>query len=499
MRVALGASRGQLVRQLLTEAVLLSLLGGVVGLAAGSLATDMVASIKVPTDLPIILDFRVDGRVIAFTFGVSLLAGIVFGLVPALKATRASLTSALKGETAAAGAGSGGRLFTLSNSLVMLQVAVSLVLLVAAGLFLRGIRGAQTIDPGFKVTNRLAASFNPGLIGYTDARSTDFYRRLLDRLRDQPGISRATLAAYVPLDFTSGMGDVKVEGRPTQGGQDQIQVMSSLVDADYFTAMGTPIRQGRAFTTRDVIGSLPVAIVNETFARRMWPGQSPLGKRIQYQPNTPWLEVVGVAADGKYRQLLEQPMPYLFRAFWQFPPTRATVVVEHQGDVAAALAAVRREVKSLDPAMPVFDTKTMGQFMDRSMLGPRLSAMLSVPTGILAALIAAIGLYGVMAYSVSRRIRELGIRVAVGAAPGQILGLVMKQGLRLAGVGMAVGLLLSFLAGRVVANMLFRVSPTDPVVYVLVPALLAAVSGLACWVPARRAVKVDPLTALRME
>ena len=499
MRLALGASRGQLVRQLLTESILLSLLGAVVGLAAGSLATDYVASVQVPTDLPLILAFHIDARVVIFTFGVSLLAAVAFGLAPALKSTNGSLVPALKGDAPSAVSGA-GRLVTLSNSLVVLQVAVSLVLLVGAGLFLRGISGARSIDPGFAVNNRVICSFSPSLVGYDQPRTNDFYRRLLDRLRQSPGIRGAALAGFMPLDFNSSGGDIVVEGRPAEGGKNKVQALSARVDGDYFAVARTRIAQGRAFTANDTASSLPVVIVNETFAKQTWPGQNPIGKRIQYDtPGGPFLEVVGVAADGKYRQLLESPQPYVFLPFWQSPRTNLSVLVEHQGDVTGAVAAIRREVKAIDPTMPIFDTKTMDQFMERSMMGSRLSAMVAVPTGILAALIASVGLYGVMAYSVSRRTREMGIRVAVGAAPQQILGLVMRQGLTLAGVGMALGLLLSFLGGRVIANILFGISPTDPVVYLGVPLLLGVVAVLACWVPARRAVKVDPLTALRME
>jgi hypothetical protein len=240
--------------------------------------------------------------------------------------------------------------------------------------------------------------------------------------------------------------------------------------------MGTPIRQGRPFDGRDTATSLPVAIVNETFARTIWPGQDPIGRRLQYDlPNGPYLQVVGVAADGKYQVLTERPQPYLFLPFAQRHQSRATMVVAYRGDLAGAVAAVRHEVKAIDAAMPIFEVKTMDQFMSRSLMSARLSAMLAAPAGLLAALIAALGLYGVMAYAVSRRTREMGIRMAIGAAPLNIVGLVMKQGLGLAAIGVAAGVLLALAGTRFISVLLFGVSPTDPLVFVAVPLLLAAV------------------------
>jgi macrolide transport system ATP-binding/permease protein len=495
MRAALGASRLQIVRQLLVESVLLALLAGVLGLLLGSVASDLIGSIQVPTDLPLVFDFRVDARVMLFTLGTSLLAGVAFGLLPALRVSRGDLVPALKSTSAPS---SIGRFATLSNSLVVLQVAASLVLLIVAGLCIRSIGGARTIDPGFRTDNRLVASFSPALVGYDDERAQEFYRRLLDRLRDSPAIESASVARFVPLDFNSGGGDVVVEGRPAN--DDRVQVGASIVDDRYFHTMGTRVVRGRAFTERDNAQSLPVAIVNETMARQLWPGADAIGRRVQYDiPNGPFLEVVGIAADGKYRQLTENALPYMFLPFAQRPRGRATVVVWYRRDMASALATLRAAVKSIDPSMPIFETKSMDQHMERAMMAPRLSAALAGPAGLLAAIIAAIGLYGVMAYSVSRRTQEIGIRVAIGATPQSILSLVMRRGLVLAGVGMVAGLVIALLSTRLVSILLFGVTPTDPLVFVCVPLMLAIVAGLACYLPARRALRVDPLIALRQE
>jgi predicted permease len=497
MRAALGASRWQIVRQLLVESLLLSLLAGAAGLAIGSAAAGLVASAQVSTDIPLIFEFHTDLRVVLFTLGASLLAGVAFGLLPALRASRGDLVPALKDGAAT---GPRRRRLTLSNGLVVAQVAASLMLLIVAGLCLKSIGGARTIDPGFNTAHRVLFNFSPSLVGYDDARSARFYQVLLDRVRRLPSVEAATAAHFVPLDYNSGGGDIVIEGRATQPGKEKFQTLASTVDDQYFRTLGTPVRQGRAFTERDTSSSLPVAIVNETFARTIWPGQNPIGRRLQYDlPDGPFLEVVGVAADGKYRQLTEAPRPYLYLPFAQRHQYRATVVVTYRGDLATAVASMRREVTAIDPAMPIFEVKTMDQFLERAMMAPRMSAMLAAPAGVLAALIAALGLYGVMAYSVSRRTREVGIRMAVGAAPLNIVRMVMRQGMGLAAIGLVAGIVLALLGTRFIAILLFGVTPTDPLVFFGVPLLLAAVAALACYIPARRAIKVDPLTALRAE
>jgi predicted permease len=495
MRAALGASRLQIIRQLLIEAVLLSLLAGALGLGFGSVAANLVASYHMPTDVPLVFDFSVDLRVVLFTVATSLLAGLAFGLLPALRTSRGDLVPALKsGPTEAAA----GRRLTLSNGLVVLQVAASLVLLIVAGLSLRSIGGARTIDPGFRTDHRVRLSFNPALVGYDEARTVEFYRVLMQRVRELPVIEAATIARAIPLDFDGSGGDIVVEGRPA--GDDRLQVGASTVDEEYFRTMGTRIVSGRPFTARDTATSPPVIIVNETMARQLWPGRDPIGRRLQWDiPDGPYLEVVGVAADGKYRLLTESPRPHIFLPLAQRPRPRLAMVASYRGDVGTALKAIGDTVKAIDPGMPIFETKTMDQHMDRAMMAPRLSASLAGPAGLLAALIAAIGLYGVMAYSVSRRTQEIGIRVAIGATPRAILRLVARQGFVLAGIGIVIGLVVAFLSSNVVSILLFGISPTDPVVFVGVPVLLAVVAAVASYIPARRALRIDPLAALRQE
>jgi predicted permease len=498
VRLAIGAGRRQLVRQLLAESLLLSFVAGGAGLALGAVASRLMASLSVPTDIPVVLEFHTDLRVVAFTFTLAVLAAIAFGLVPALRASRPDLVPALKGEEPVAGR----RRLTLTGALVVAQVAVSLVLLVAAGLFVRSVGGARTINPGFSIDRRVVMYFNSELQGYDRKRATVFYDRLIERVRALPMVEAATFAQSVPLDFNVDFDDVVIEGRPIEPGRESVQVMSAVVDPRYFEAMETPIVKGRGFSDRDDLASPRVAVVNQTMASRFWPGREAIGGRFRIeQPDSPWIEVVGVAADGKYRQLTESPRAFFFRPLAQEFRFSRTLVVRTRSaaDIGDAVAGVRREVQALDPAMPIFDIKTMDQFMERAYLGPRLAALLVGPAGLLALVIASVGLYGVMAYWVSRRMREMGIRIALGARPGDVLRLVMGQGLALTGVGLALGLAGALAVGRVVGFLLFGVSATDPIVLVGVPLALAAVAAVASFVPARRALRADPLIALRAE
>ncbi|MDH4066490.1 MAG: ABC transporter permease, partial [Acidobacteriota bacterium] len=378
------------------------------------------------------------------------------------------------------------------------QVAASLVILIVAALFVRSVGGARTLDPGFDTNDRIVMSLNPGLRGLDDAAAHAFYRRVQEVVREVPGVDDATLAQYVPLDFSIDGGDVIVEGREVAPGGEGIQAMSSAVDEHYFPAMNTAIRAGRAFTARDTGDAPGVAIVNETLAATAWPGQNPIGRRLRFSgAEVRWLEVVGVSADGKYRQLVESPRPFVWTALAQQKAPSATLVVKTRRDQGAMLADVRRAVATVDPAVPVYDAKTMEAFMERAYLGPRLAALLIAPAALCALVIAAVGLYGVLAYWVSRRTREIGVRSAIGAAPADVLGLVMRQGLALTVVGLLCGLAGAFAVSRVVATLLFGVSPTDPVVFTGVPVLLLVVAAIASYVPARRAVRIDPVDALR--
>ena len=496
IRLAVGAGRSQLIRQLLVESLLLAGVSGLLAVGLGAAASNLLSGLHVPTDLPLKMTFYTDLRVAAYTFGLATLAAVVFGLWPAWQLSKTDLVPALKDDGTSATRP--GRRITLSNALVVAQVAASLVILVVAGLFVRSVGGARTLDPGFDIDHRVVLSLNPGLRGLNDADTRAFYRRVYDTVQAVPGVEAAALAQFVPLDFSIDGGDFVVEGRVVEPGREGIQAMSSSVDDHYFPALNTAIRRGRAFTARDTLDAPTVAIVNETFAATAWPGQDPVGRRIRLaRADAPWLQVVGVSADGKYRQLTESPRPFVWTALAQQNASNATLVVKSARDSGAMLNELRQAIASVDPAVPVYDAKTMDAFMERAYLGPRLAALVIGPAAICALLIAAVGLYGVLAYWVSRRTREIGVRSAIGATPASILRLVMRQGLTLALIGLGLGLAVAFAVSRVVSTMLFGVSATDPLVFAGVPAALLLVAALASYVPARRAVRIDPVDALR--
>jgi predicted permease len=496
IRLAVGAGRSQLIRQLLVESLLLAAVSGVLAVGIGAVASTLLAGFRVPTDLPLAMSFHTDLRVAGYTLGLATLAAVVFGLWPAWQLSKTDLVPALKDDGTSASRR--GRRVSLSKALVVAQVAASLMILVVAGLFVRSVSGARTLDPGFDTDHRIVMSLNPGLRGLNESDTREFYRRVSEAVRAVPGVETATLAAYVPLDFSIDGGDFVVEGRDVGPGREAIQAMASSVDEHYFATLNTAIRRGRPFTARDTLDASGVAIVNETFAAMAWPGQDPVGRRLRLaRADAPWLEVVGVSADGKYRQLTESPRPFVWTALAQQRASSATLVVKSGRDAGALIGEVRRAIAALDPAVPVYDVKTMDAFMERAYTGPRLAALVIGPAAICALVIAAVGLYGVLAYWVSRRTREIGVRSAIGATPSSILALVMRQGLSLALLGVALGVAGAAAVSRLVATLLFGVSATDPLVFTTVPAALLLVAAAASYIPARRAVRIDPVEALR--
>ncbi|MEP7119272.1 MAG: ABC transporter permease, partial [Acidobacteriota bacterium] len=383
IRLAIGAGRAQLIRQFLVESLLLAGVSGVLGVGLGAIASTLLGGIRVPTDLPLDLSFHTDLRVAVYTFGLAALAAVVFGLWPAWQLTRTDLVPALKDDGTSATRG--GRRLSLSNALVVAQVAASLVVLIVAGLFVRSVGGARTLDPGFDIDHRVVLSLNPGLRGLDQAGTRAFYRRAYDAVAAVPGVEAATLAQFVPLDFSIDGGDFVVEGRAVEPGGEGLQAMSSSVDEHYFATLNTAIRRGRAITARDTLDAPAVAIVNETFAAAAWPGQDAVGRRIRLaRADAPWMEVVGVSADGKYRQLTESPRPFVWTALAQQTAPSATLVVKGGRDAAAMLNDVRQAIATVDPAVPVYDAKTMDAFMERAYLGPRLAALVIGPAAICA-------------------------------------------------------------------------------------------------------------------
>jgi macrolide transport system ATP-binding/permease protein len=499
--VALGASRWRLVRQLLVESLLLALAGGGAGLLLAVWILGLVAAYRPPIDIPVWIDAAFDWRVLLFTLGASLLTSLLFGLAPALQATRTDLVPALKD----AGAQAGRSRSRLRGGLVVAQVTLSLMLLVAAGLTLRTLARLQMTSPGFEVEDGLVASFDLGLQGYDGARGRDFERRLVERVRALPGVRAASLTDLMPLSLNYTSNNVYIEGRPGARGANVPVSMVASVEHDYFGAMGIPVVAGRPFGERDDERAPQVVVVNETFARRFYGGPDPareaLGKRMSFAGDTgPWAEIVGVAKDGKYWTIGEAPQLFVYSPLSQRYSATATLVVRTAGgDPRALIPAVNAEVRALDPALPLFDAKTFEEHMGLSLFPARVAAALLGGFGVLALLLAGMGVYGVVSYAAAQRTREIGIRMALGAQGRDVLRLVATSGMLLVAAGVLLGLAGAFALTRFMESVLYGVSATDPLTFALVVVLLAAVALLACLVPARRATKVDPMVALRHE
>jgi predicted permease len=514
IRLALGASRGRLVRQLLTESLLLSLLGGAGGLLLGVWLVKTMRTYSPPANFfPVAFDFSLDGNVLAFTLLLSVLTGLLFGIAPALQASKPDLVVALKDETALVPGGRAARRFTLRDLLVIAQVALSLVLLISAGLFMRSLRKAQGIDPGFDPRQVLTMPLNINLLRYTKTQGQDFYRQVLERVTALPGVQSATLTRTPPLSGSSRVSTVTIAGREGPGARSNSETsggagesvpsndtLASSVALDYFKTLNVPLLRGRDFNAQDREGAPGVVIVNETFARRYFPGQDPIGQRVSLGgAQGPWLEVVGLARDGKYVTLGEVPAPFLYQPLAQRHESGMVLLLRAGGDPSQLVPAIRREVHSIEPNLPLTNARLMEELLSTSLYPARMGAILIGVFGLLALLLASVGLYGVMSYSVSRRTREIGIRMALGARGGDVLRLVLRQSMTLMAVGVGLGLAAAFAATRLLAGFLYGVSPTDPAAFVGIAALLSIVSLAASLVPARRAATVDPLVAFRYE
>ena len=501
IRLALGASRRRLVRQLLTESMLLAVLGGGLGLLLAVWVTKVMEGFIPVLEYTIIKDFfALDERALLFTAIVSLATGLIFGLAPAWQSSNPEVVPVLKGLPEVPQRGRMGR-FTLRNSLVVAQVALSLMVLVCGGLFIKSFRKAQTMDPGFNNPNGLIVTLSPQLVGYDNEQARNFYRQLVERTRNLPGVEAAGVARLLPLgDSSNSNGPVLKEGETLPRGSSGRTIMTNVIGPGYFNAMQIPIVEGRDFDERDQPKTQGVTVINQRLAEMLWPGESAVGKRIFIgSENREALEVVGVVKTGKYRSLAEDPRPFIYYSMTQWRPANMSLVVRSSVDPRGLVASIRNEVQMLDRRVPISAVKTMSDHLTYALWAPNMAASFSLAFGVLAVLLSAVGLYSVMAYVVSQRTREVGIRMALGAERSHVMKMITKQGMWLAGVGVLIGLLLALVLVRVVGSLLIGVSGYDVGIFVIVPVLLAVVALVACYLPARRATKVDPLIALRYE
>jgi predicted permease len=500
IRLAMGANRMRLIRQLLTESVLLSIAGGVAGVLLAIWIIQVLLAFKPPIDFPLSMDVSVDWRVLLFSLFVSLFAGAIFGLAPALQATRPGLSQALR-ETSAQGGAARTR---LRSVLVVAQIAISLVVLIAAGLVVRTLQQLQTMNPGFDSQNALTMSFDLGLQGYDEQRGQQFYRQLTERVQALPGVKSAAVSSYIPLSLNYNSRNIFVEGQPAERGENVPTAMNASAGPRYFETMHTAVVQGREFTDQDQPKTEPVAIVNETFVRLLLPNVSStaeaIGKRIAFGSGSgPYLRIVGVVKDGKYFSITEDPRAFVWTPMSQDYSSSGILTVRTEGNPDSLFGAVRKEVQTLDPNLPLFDVKTLTEHMRFALFPPRIAATVLGVFGLVALLLSAIGIYGITSYTVAQRTHEIGIRLALGAQLSDVLKLVLSHGLKLTIVGAALGLFGAYLATRAITSVLYGVTATDPFTFVFVSLLLIGVALVASLVPARRATKVDPLVALRYE
>jgi len=496
IRTALGAGRGRLVRQLLTETLTLFLAGGFGGTVLAMAATGALERLPVPADQGLLLELSPDVRVLLFSIAVSLGVGLLFGTVPALRS--ASRNPVLLLRTSSTG---GGRRTRISSALIIAQIACSLVLLTTAGLFVRAVNAGASIEPGFDARHVALAAFNTESFGYDSSRGHSFYETLRQRLETAPGVESVTYADRVPLTMSNSGASVTVAGSGPEGGERmRMRVEVGIVDTDYFETLGIRLFAGREFTRRDVSDGGGVAIVNETFVRRAWPGVSPADVvgRTYLSADRP-VTIVGVAADSKYSTLSEPPTPFVYRPQAQRWDAGQTLFVRVTGDPAAAGRIVQDAVTSIDPVLPRTRVTTLAREAGTALLPQRVAAIVTGVLGVAGLTLAAIGLYGLISYGVTLRLREIGVRLALGASGADVVRMVLAQGLRLTAAGAALGLIASAFATRLVKSYLLDVSTTDPVAFIGAVVVLLTVAIIAAVVPARRAGSADPLVALRID
>ena len=500
IRAALGASRGRLVRQHLTESLLLALFGGGAGLVLASWTGTYLSSLPLGTSLPIHFDFQPDGRVILFALGAVFLTALIVGIVPAWRVARTNVNLVL--HEGGRGSSDGPRRQIARSTLVVAQVAGSLVLMVVAGLFIRSLNKAENIYLGFTPDHILNLMVDVDQIGYKETRGREFFRELDSRLRALPGVESVAQAVWVPLGYISAQDRLTIPGQPVESGKQLPLVDDNTVSPSYFETLGIKLVKGRVFRESDDAKAPLVAVINQTMAKKFWPDRDAIGEKFSTKgANGPFIEVVGIVQDAKYRSVTEDPEPFFYQ------PTEQNYVPLHVIQVRTSLApetmarSVEAQIHELAPTLPVTDVQTMMQSLQglNGFLIFRFGAQLTAALGLLGLTLALVGLYSVVSYAAAQRTHEIGIRMALGAARGDILKMILRQGVGVLGIGLGIGLLLAFVGTRALANLFIGVKPNDPLTYGVVAIMLAVIALLACWIPARRATRVDPLVALRYE
>jgi predicted permease len=501
VRLAIGASRGRLIQQLLVEGALLGTLGAAAAVALAWALVQGLQGIKLPLPVDVAFDLRIDARVLTFSIVVAAMTGVLAGLLPALKASAPSLVGDLRGEAPAGKVGR--RRFALRDALVVSQVALTAVLLVVAGLLLRSLGASQRADVGFEQRGVAAISTDTDMVRYNPERSAVFWREALTRVRALPGVESAGFASpSLPFAFNFSTSEMRVDSRTYSEGQRGESIENNMISPTYLETLGVPIIEGRGLAEADIAGSPAVVVINQTMARTFWPNESAVGHTVQVVNGTQsrTYRVVGVNRDHKHHGVLEKPYPFAYFADSQRPnPTYKYIVARTNGSADALLAAMRRELLSIESGLVFMGNSTMEQNMGTSLMPARVGAMLATAFGGLGTLLAAIGLYGVIAFSVARRTREIGVRMALGARPQAVLSMVMRQGFAIVAIGLGVGAVLAAGAATALRGVLYGITPFDPIAWGLAIAAMIAAAALANFLPARRAMRVDPMAALRTD
>lgn len=491
IRLALGARRGALVRQLLVESLVFAIVSGVAGVLVAAWTIGLANGIRLPMDIDFQPDLRLSPIVLSFALGVTLVTGVLFGLAPALQATRPDLVPALRGEAPA-----GGGRSRSSKGLIVAQMALSLVLLISASLFLTNLRLATTIDKGFVADNMLVAEVDPGLQGYTRAATDEFYRRLSERIAASPTVHSLALVDRLPLGLNTSDSDVEIPGYvPAES--EGMSIYNADVTPEYFATMGIALLKGREFTPRDDSAAARVAVVNQRFVDRFWSGQDAVGRT--FRQGTRDVTVIGVVPTGKYVRLGEDPTAFMWFPRAQRWASGMTMVIRATADPTSLIAMLRDETRALDANLPLTNVRTMDQHLGIALLPARLTGAALGVFGLIGLLLASVGMYGVMAYSVAQRTREIGIRMAIGAAASDIIRLVMRQGLALVLIGTVIGLTVALAASRLLSTVLYGSNSLDLMTFTVVPLLLITVAAIATFAPARRASMVDPAISVRTD